>query len=82
MYVLWALPLLGPSATYAAGVQGRYFTATLATLIPAGIWLRRYVSIVVKTDMMFSSIVASTSGFLLLFYTLQTVYAVHLGMFH
>jgi uncharacterized membrane protein len=82
LYVLWALPLLGPGAMYAAGVQGRYFTAALALLIPAGIWLRRYISVVVKTDVLFSSIVALTSGFLLLFYILQTVYAIHLGMFH
>lgn len=82
LYVMWALPLLGPPATYAAGLQGRYFTATLVVLIPAGMWLRRYVSVVVKTDVLFSSIIATTSGFLLSFYTLQTLYAIHLGMFH
>jgi len=82
LYLLWALPLLGPRAIYAAGVQGRYFTAALATLIPAGIWLRRHISIAVKTDVLFSSIVVATSGFLLLFYTWETLYARHLGMFH
>jgi uncharacterized membrane protein len=81
LYVAWALPLLGPKALYAAGVQGRYFTAALVTLIPAGIWLRQHISITVKTDVLFGSIVASTSSFLLLFYTLETLYAIHLGMF-
>lgn len=81
LYLMWALPLLGPTASYAAGVQGRYFTAALVTLIPAGVWLRRHISIQVKSDVMFGSIVAATSGFLLLFYTLQTLYVIHLGVF-
>lgn len=81
LYVVWALPLLGSDATFAAGLQGRYFTAALVALIPAGIWLRKYVNISVKTDILFAGIIASTCCFLLLFYTLQTLYAIRLGFF-
>jgi uncharacterized membrane protein len=81
LYIMWALPLLGPTAIYAAGVQGRYFTAALVLLVPAAVWVRGYISIQVKSDVMFGGIVATTSGFLLLFYTLQTLYAIHLGVF-
>lgn len=82
LYVVWALPLLGPGATFAAGLQGRYFTAAFVVLIPIGIWLRRYVHISVKTDLLFASIIASTSCFLLLFYALQTLYVIRAGFFH
>jgi uncharacterized membrane protein len=81
LYVMWALPLLGPTAYYVAGVQGRYFVAAIALLIPVGVWLRRYVTVTVRSDVVFGSIVAIASGFLLLFYILQTIYAIHLGKF-
>lgn len=82
LYVIWALPLLGPQASYAAGLQGRYFTAAFVLLIPIGIWLRKYIYIAVKSDTLFSAIIASTSCFLLLFYALQTLYVIRLGFFH
>lgn len=81
LYVIWALPLLGPQALFAAGLQGRYFTAAFVLLIPIGIWLRKYIHISVKTDLLFSAAIASTSCFLLLFYALQTLYVIHLGFF-
>ena len=81
LYVIWALPLLGPSAHYAAGLQGRYFIAAVVVLIPVGIWLRRYIKVVVKSELLFSAIIAVTSCFLLLFTALQTLYAIRLGFF-
>lgn len=82
LYVLWALPLLGPGATYAAGLQGRYFITAIVVLIPAGIWSRKYISISVKNGSLSNNIIAFTSCFLLFFYALQTLYAIHLGFFH
>lgn len=82
LYVIWALPLLGSKAMYAAGLQGRYFTDAFVLLIPIGLWLRNYIRIVVKSDMLYSGTVASMSCFILLFYALQTLYAIHLGFFH
>lgn len=81
LYVIWALPLLGPEAHYAAGLQGRYFIAALVILIPLGIWLRKYIKINVKSNLLFCAIIAATSGFLLLFYALQTLYVMRLGFF-
>jgi len=74
MYTMWAiLPFrLGPSAVYADGVQGRYFTAALVLLIPPAIWLRRFVSVKVKSEKAFGLIIFSSAALWLLFYTVET----------
>lgn len=74
MYTIWAiLPFrLGPNATYADGVQGRYFTAALVFLIPPLIWLQKFVSIKIKSENIIGMIVFFSSIIWLLFYTLET----------
>lgn len=73
MYMVWAtLPtILGPGATYAFGVQGRYFTAALILLLPFFLWLRQFISIETKSQTM-GVIVFGSTTFWLLFYTIET----------
>lgn len=75
LYTIWAtLPQrLGPNATYADGVQGRYFTPLLVLFIPMGIWLRKYIFIRASSQRVSTAIVLLTSVFLLTFYTIETL---------
>lgn len=76
LYVIWAVQpwRLGPTALYADGVQGRYFTALLVLLIPTAIWLRKFIAIDIKNDTVLGTIVFSVAGSSLLFFVLQTFF--------
>lgn len=80
MYTQWAIlpSVLGHSATWAEGVQGRYFTPFLALLIPIGIWLRRYIRISASTPATFGLIVFVWAGSILAFYIFQTYWTFRL----
>lgn len=75
LYSAWAIQphRLGAGAIYADGVQGRYFTAALATLIPVGIFLRRYIWIDTKSKYSIGLIVSVTALVALCSYIIQTV---------
>lgn len=75
MYTAWAvLPfVLGPNATYANGVQGRYFISILILLVPLFIWLRRFISFETKSKKTLGIIIFSSAFIWLLFYTIETL---------
>jgi uncharacterized membrane protein len=74
LFTIWSIQSfsLGPTATYADGVQGRYFIASLALLIPAGVWLRKFIVIDTKSKQSLGAIVFFVSSFSLLFYLIET----------
>lgn len=74
MYATWATQnfRLGPKASYADGVQGRYFTGLLVLFIPVGIWLRKYISINIPSQRLFSGILSISLTLCLVYYTIQT----------
>lgn len=75
MFTAWAtLPVIGgPGVMHAEGVQGRYFTPLLVLLIPAGLAIRRHISISTSSAKITGLIVATVSTAVLAFYTLQTL---------
>ena len=76
LYSAWAIQpfRFGPSAEYADGVQGRYFTAFLALLIPIAIWIRRYVSITTSSPFIVPAFIVCSVIFSLTFYTITTYF--------
>lgn len=76
LFTIWAIQTfsLGPSATYADGVQGRYFIAALALLVPLGIWLRKFITIEIKSASGLGILVFFVSAFSLTFYLLETYF--------
>lgn len=73
LYVTWAIQpyRLGPTAQYADGVQGRYFTASFALLIPVFITVRRWMRIDC-TERFIAIFVWSGMVASLVYYTVQT----------
>lgn len=76
LYVIWAVQpwRLGPTALYADGVQGRYFTALLILLVPVAIWLRKFIAVDIKNDTILGTLVFLVAGSSLLFFILQTFF--------
>ena len=76
MYTAWALlPFrFGEGAYYADGVQGRYFTATAAMLVPVGLWLQKYINVRTKNEKVFNLIMFFGLALVLGFYVFETVW--------
>ena len=76
MYTAWALlPFrFGEGAYYADGVQGRYFTATAAMLVPVGLWLQKYINVKTKNEKVFNLIMFFGLALVLGFYVFETVW--------
>lgn len=76
MYTAWALlPFrFGEGAYYADGVQGRYFTATAAMLVPVGLWLQKYINVRTKNEKVFNLIMFFGLAIILSFYVFETVW--------
>jgi membrane protein, related to actinobacillus protein (1944168) len=76
MYTAWALlPFrFGEGAYYADGVQGRYFTATAAMLVPVGLWLQKYINVRTKNEKVFNLIMFFGLALVLGFYIFETVW--------
>ena len=74
MYYGWAMKpeRLGPGATVADGIQGRYFTPLLILLLPAFAYLQNHIKISTKNKQMVPGIIIITSVFLLTIYIAQT----------
>ncbi len=74
LYSAWAIQphRLGPGAIYADGVQGRYFTAALATLIPVGLFLTRFIRIELRPRFILGPVVFTVSLATLCFYIVET----------
>lgn len=74
MYTVWATQpfRLGPSATYADGVQGRYYSAFLVILVPVFLYTRNWIQIKVKTANVMPMLVGATMFVILLYYTFFT----------
>ena len=75
LYSTWSIlpDQLGPKASFAQGLQGRYFTPLLLFLLPASIYLRRFVSVNMKGEMTTGIVVFSVMSFALFFYSMQAV---------
>lgn len=75
LYSAWAIQsfALGEGATYALGLQGRYFTPLLLLLVPVLILVRRCVSVEIKTGITTGVIVFTISTMVLSFYMMQTL---------
>lgn len=75
LYSAWAIKpfVLGEGATYALGLQGRYFTPLLLLLVPAMIYLRKYISVNFKEGVTTGVVVFFTTTLTLSFYLVQTV---------
>jgi len=75
MYTMWAtLPMiLGPNATFAAGVQGRYFTAALILLLPVTLLIGRYIQIKPKNSYTFGLFIFISFFVSLTIYTICSI---------
>jgi hypothetical protein len=73
MYSQWALR--AGIVDHAEGVQGRYFTALLALLIPLFVWIRERLEIRPKSRKEFFYIILTSQIIVLLFYVLFTIRA-------
>jgi len=75
LYSAWTIlpERLGINATYADGVQGRYFTAALAALVPVAFYMRKWVKIEASSDLIPYCLIIFISLSSLLFYTAQTI---------
>lgn len=71
MYTEWGLRR--GISEYADGVQGRYFTALLALLIPLFAWVSKYVSIKVKSEKFLFAVIIIGQVTMLGFYVLYTI---------
>lgn len=76
LYSAWAIQpfRFGPSAEYADGVQGRYFTAFLALLIPIALCVRQYISISTAPQRLLPILIVCSIIFSLSFYTITTYF--------
>lgn len=75
MFTMWAvLPsILGSDATFAAGVQGRYFVSSLILLLPMLLWIGNYIQIRTKTPYIFGLFVFISFLISLTFYTINSL---------
>lgn len=75
MYTVWAtLPMnLGPNATFAEGVQGRYFTAALILLLPVMLLIGRHIQIKPKNGSTFGIFVFVSFFISLTIYTICSI---------
>lgn len=75
MYTAWAtLPMhLGLNATFAQGVQGRYFTATLILLLPVMLMIGRHLRIKPKNSFTFGLFIFASFFISLTIYTICSI---------
>lgn len=73
IYFSWSTRpfVLGEGATYAQGLQGRYFTPLLVLLIPCVAYLQKYIKVQAKENAI-ALLVITTSIFSLVYYLLIT----------
>lgn len=75
LYTAWAIqPFgLGETASFALGLQGRYFTPLILMLVPLAIVLRKYINVNFRQGSAVGALIFAVMVFILSYYLLQTL---------